>query len=255
MKDKTLPGRTKKAPDRDKAKKRTPVTVAVEGIDGSGKSVQFKLLRSRLEDAGYKVGELDFPCYGSFFGGEVGRYLAGDGDVSAKEVDVRSMSLWYAMDRFKAYEDFDAEQYDVVLLNRSTMANAAYQGSRVQIKAMEKGEDSQKALEEYIEWLFRLEFDVLGIPKPDIFFVFDVPVSVSKDNVAKKGRRDYVGGERADVYEKDDVLLNTVRQGYLTCAGMFSGVKVISCARASGKMRPIPEISDEIMGYLKELLP
>ncbi len=233
---------------------RKTLTVAVEGIDGSGKSVQFKLLKSRLEEAGYSVGVLDFPCYDSFFGSEIGRFLSGDGDVSAKSIDVRSMSLWYAMDRVKAYENFDAGQYDIVLLNRSTMANAAYQGSRVQLRAIEGGNDPQKALEDYISWLFELEFHVLGIPKPDIFFVFDVPVSVSRANVAKKGRREYVGGEKADVYEKDELLLNTVRQGYLTCAKMFDGVKVISCAEPGGKMRPIPEISDELMNHLRKLL-
>ncbi|MBO7408063.1 MAG: thymidylate kinase, partial [Clostridia bacterium] len=81
---------------------------------------------------------LDFPCYGSFFGSQIGVFLSGSGSVSAADVDVRSMSLWYAMDRVKAFEQFDAKAYDVILLNRSTMANAAYQGSRVQLEAKKR---------------------------------------------------------------------------------------------------------------------
>ncbi|MBP5730367.1 MAG: thymidylate kinase, partial [Clostridia bacterium] len=221
--------------------------IALEGIDGSGKSVQFARLKARFEALGKRVGVLDFPCYESFFGSQIGVFLSGSGSVSAADVDVRSMSLWYAMDRVKAFEQFDAKAYDVILLNRSTMANAAYQGSRVQLEAKKRGEDPQRALKAYIKWLFELEFDVLGVPKPDIFFIFDVPVSVSHANVAKKGRRDYVGGEKADVYEKDMLLLTTVRHGYLTCSEMFDGVHIINCVNDSGKMRSREAISEQII--------
>ena len=221
------------------------LTIAIEGIDGSGKSVQFARLKSRLEDAGYRGGGLDFPCY---------EFLSGSGEVSAKDIDVRSMSLWYAMDRAKAYERFNEAEFDVVLLNRSTMANAAYQGSRVQIKAKENGDDPQKALEEYISWLFKLEFEILGITKPDLFLIFDVPVNVSRKNVAKKGRRDYVGGEKADVYEKDTLLLDTVRRGYHTCAQMFEGVHIIDCTDGKGAMQPIEQISDTIMDIVSPVI-
>ncbi|MBO4327081.1 MAG: hypothetical protein J5950_07400 [Clostridia bacterium] len=230
------------------------LTVAIEGIDGSGKSVQFALLRSRLEAAGFRVGVLDFPCYDSFFGRQIGEFLSGSGNVSAADVDVRSMSLWYAMDRVGAYEHFDAGEYDIVLLNRSTMANAAYQGSRVQLDAVKRGEDPQAALEEFIGWLFKLEFEILNIPRPDIFFVFDVPVNISRKNVAKKGKRDYVGGNKADVYEKDDLLLKTVRKGYHTCAEMFDGVHIINCTDGKGAMRPREEISDELASILAPAL-
>ena len=238
----------------ESAKAGKTLTVAMEGIDGSGKSVQFALLKAKLEAAGFNVGVLDFPCYDSFFGRQIGEFLSGSGDVSAKDVDVRSMSLWYAMDRVEAYRRFDMDSYDIVLLNRSTMANAAYQGSRVQIAAKTKGIDPQNALEDYIRWLFRLEFDILGVPKPDVFFVLDVPVEVSRKNVAKKGRREYVGGEKADVYEKDILLLTTVRHGYLTCSEMFDGVHIINCVNSSGKMRSRDEISDQIIHILEPVL-
>ena len=242
------------APAAKRGRKKRRVMIALEGIDGSGKSVQFARLKARLEAAGKRVGVLDFPCYDSFFGGQIGVFLSGSGSVSAADVDVRSMSLWYAMDRVKAFEQFDPAAYDVILLNRSTMANAAYQGSRVQLEAKKRGEDPQTALETYIKWLFELEFDVLGVPKPDIFFVFDVPVSVSRANVAKKGRRDYVGGEKADVYEKDNELLETVRKGYLTCAEMFGGVTVIPCTGADNAMRGIDEISGDVWAALSGLI-
>ena len=226
--------------------------IALEGIDGSGKGVQFKLLRSELEESGYKVGVLDFPCYDSFFGKEIGKLLSGEDGVDALKLDPKSMSLWYAMDRKAAFDRFNASEYDVVLLNRSTMANAAYQGSRVQFEALRRGEDPGKALKEYIDWLFTLEFSELGIPRPDIFIVFDIPVSTSRRNVAKKGRREYIGGDRADVYEKDTLLLETVRKGYITCAEMFDDVQVLVCADGSGEMLPVEEINARVISLISE---
>ena len=45
--------------------------ITIEGIDGSGKTVQFDLLSSKLESMGYSVAKRAFPVYESFF--EIGR--------------------------------------------------------------------------------------------------------------------------------------------------------------------------------------
>lgn len=216
------------------------VFIAFEGIDGSGKSVQFKLLKETLESAGISTGILDFPDYDSFFGSEIGRLLSGKNGVTAADLDPRSMSLWYAADRLKAFGRFDPSPFRVVLLNRSTMANAAYQGTR--------SGDPRK----FAEWIYELEFKELGIPEPDMYFIFDIPVSLSRKNVAKKGFRGYVGDD-ADVYEKDMAFLESVRQGYLICAELFPGSIVLNCADAAGEnMRPMEEIAGEIKALLSE---
>ena len=154
------------------------------------------------------------------------------------------MSLWYAADRWKAFQRFHIDQYDVVLLNRSTMANAAYQGIR-------GGNQNQ---EELVKWIYELEFSVFGIPLPDLFFIFDIPVSLSRKNVAKKGFRGYVG-EEADVYEKDISFLENVRRSYHTCAKIFRNTVVINCADEMDEMRPINEIASDIQCIIQKLLP
>lgn len=213
--------------------------IAFEGIDGSGKSVQFKLLKEALCKAGISTGVLDFPDYNAFFGHEIGRMLSGKDSVTAADIDPRSMSLWYACDRLKAFTSFRSSDYSIVLMNRSTMANAAYQGAR-------SGDPRG-----FAEWVYELEFKELGIPAPDMYFIFDIPVSVSRMNVSKKGFRDYVGYD-ADVYEKDTAFLESVRRGYLICADIFPGSVVLSCAdNESGGMRPACEISKEIIDIIK----
>lgn len=44
--------------------------IAIEGIDGSGKGVQYRLLRDALLARGYTVATRDFPAYDSFLVGK-----------------------------------------------------------------------------------------------------------------------------------------------------------------------------------------
>lgn len=218
--------------------------IALEGIDGSGKGLQFSRLKARFEAEGFRVGVLDFPCYDSFFGREIGRFLSGRGGVSAMDVDVKSMSLWYAMDRVKAFEKFDASGCDVVLLNRSTLANAAYQGTRLK---------DREALPEFVRWIVEMEFDELSIPRPDLFFIFDIPAATSRKNVAKKGHRSYVG-DSADVYEKDLAFMESVREGYIECSKILDGCVVLPCADMNGDMKPPEEIEETVWSVINDTL-
>lgn len=221
------------------------ITIAFEGIDGSGKGVQFARLKERFESMGLKVGTMDFPKYDSFFGNEIGIYLAGKGKATAATVDPKSMVLWYAMDRVMAYRDFPPpEDCDVVLLNRSTLANAAYQGTRV-------SDDERR---DFLKWIFDLEFSELRIPRPDLFFLFDIPIETSTNNVAKKGHRDYVG-DSADVYEKDLAYLDSVRRSYLACADIMENIVKIDCTDGTINMRSKDDIHNQVFDIICEKFP
>ena len=220
-----------------------PIIIAFEGIDGSGKGVQLKEANNRLIEKGYKVGVMDFPAYDSFFGKEIGVFLSGKEETTASNMDVKSMSLWYAMDRWHAFKNVDLSRFDIVLLNRSTLSNAVYQSNRM--------EDSEKG-SLLISWIHELEYDILGIPKPDLFIVFDVTTENSKRNVSLKGHRDYVG-DSADVYEKSEELLRKVRHGYIEAAKHFNNVWLLNCTQG-GEMRPITEIADEIETRIESMM-
>ncbi len=216
--------------------------IAFEGIDGSGKGVQLKEASERLSRKGYRVGVLDFPVYDSFFGKEIGIFLSGKEKTTASNMDVKSMSLWYAMDRSLAFNNMDLSVYDIVLLKRSTLSNAVYQSNRT---CDEKKRD-------LIAWIHELEYGILEIPKPDLFIVFDVTTDNSRRNVSLKGHRDYVG-DSADVYEKNRELLDKVRQGYIEAAKHFDNVWLLDCT-VDGRMRPIEEIAEEIERRIESLI-
>ena len=102
--------------------------IAVEGIDGSGKQTQVRLLARALESRGRQVLSTGFPHYDSWFGKMVGQFLNGDfGPLDS--VDPHFTALLYAGDRFECKRPIVAalESGGVVLADRYVGSNLAHQ--------------------------------------------------------------------------------------------------------------------------------
>ena len=216
--------------------------IAFEGIDGTGKSVQMERLKERLTRRGLSVGTLSFPDYGSFFGGCVGRFLMKKDGVSASDVDQRSMALWFAMDRWAAFQGFDYRRFDVLLINRYVLSNAVYQSIR----------DRDVDKPDILDFVLELEHRQLKLPQPDLYLILDVDLSAAQDNVTKKGYRDYVGDEK-DEYEKQDSIQLRARSKYLSFGERLSNVQVIPCMEG-GALLPIEAIAQRVYAAAEGIL-
>ena len=216
--------------------------IAFEGIDGTGKSVQMNELRIKLEQQGLAVGVLSFPDYDSFFGGCVGRYLTKKDGVSASDVDQRSMALWFAMDRWAAFRDFDYSKFDVLLINRYVLSNAVYQSIR----------DLDVDKPDILDFVLELEHRQLKLPQPDLYLILDVDLSAAQDNVTKKGYRNYVGDEK-DEYEKQDSIQLRARSKYLSFGERLPNVQVIPCME-DGALLPIEAIAQRVYAAAEAIL-
>ena len=216
--------------------------IAFEGIDGTGKSVQMEQLRAKLEQQGLTVGVLSFPDYGSFFGGCVGRYLTKKDGVSASDVDQRSMALWFAMDRWAAFQGFDYSRFDVLLVNRYVLSNAVYQSIR----------DRDVDKPDILYFVLELEHRQLKLPQPDLYLILDVDLTAAQSNVSKKGYRDYVGDEK-DEYEKQDSIQIRARAKYLSFGERLDNVQVIPCM-ADGALLSIETIAQRVYAAVKGIL-
>ena len=160
---------------------------------------------------------------------------------NALDLDPRDMSLWYALDRFEQMDGWKQWEDDYILLNRFTLSNVAFQGSRLR---------PDEDVEEFTRWLDKLEHDILELPRPHAYIIFDVSPLQSRINVAGKGTRDYAGDE-ADLHERSEDYQARVRVMYRQLAQEMETIEIIDCLTADGAMRTEEDIHGEVLGALR----
>ncbi len=213
--------------------------IAIEGIDGCGKGVQFARLAENLRARGYTVAARDYPMYHTFFGREVGKLLSGADGLRADAVDGKSMALWFALDRFESFRDYRDGETDFLLLNRFVLSNAVYQSIR----------DVDLGKPDISDWVFELEYGHFGLPRPDLSVIFSVAPEAAEENVLKKGFRGYVG-EGKDVYEASHSIQRRAMEKYLALAKGREDMAVIPCMK-NGALLPVEEIASAVMRALE----
>lgn len=222
------------------------VFLAIEGTDGSGKGTQFKLLVDELRKRGYDVATFDFPQYdepSSYF---VRQYLNGKYG-GAEQVGPYTGSLFYALDRYAAAQRIREALAEgkVVIANRFTGSNMAHQGTKFHHAEERRG---------YFIWLDNLEFQMLGIPRPDKSIVLRVPAEIAQELVDLKDKRSYTDRKR-DIHEADLEHLKKSVEVYDDMCRLFpKDFTSIDCIR-DGKMMGIGEINKLILGMVEPLLP
>lgn len=196
--------------------------IVIDGTDGSGKATQAQLLTERLKRLGYEVALVDFPQYGKKSAGLVEEYLNGKYGT-ADEVGPYRASIFYAADRYDASFQMRKwlEEGKIVITNRYVTANMGHQGGKISDAA-----ERQK----YFNWLYQLEYEQFGIPKPDLNLILHVDAAVAQQLVDQKGHRDYVGGQKRDIHEADLEHLRNAEKVYLEIAQTFPGFQLIECS-------------------------
>ena len=209
----------------------------MEGLDGSGKRTQSKLLAQSLKKKGFPVLEISFPDYKSDSSALVKMYLGGKFGTRPDDVNAYAASLFYAVDRFSSYKEW-GDYYQaggIVIADRYTTSNAVHQCSKL----------PEECWEGYLDWLFDTEYVKMGIPSPDEVLYLDVDVSIGQQLLT--GR--YDGNDAyKDIHEKDRGYLERSRKAAAYCVRRY-GWKHISCVN-NGTMRSVQEIHTEL---LKEL--
>ena len=217
--------------------------IVIEGTDCSGKETQSKLLEERLNEKGKKCVKFNFPMYdtptGKIVGGaylgrkEIGESLFEEGAV---KVDPHVTCLYYAADRkynwYKIQEYLDKDYY--VILDRYTPSNLAHQGSKIT--------DKDDRFNMY-QWIDKLEYWLLGLPKPDKTIFLHVPAEKTIELLKNR--------EIIDEHEKSPEYLKNVEESYIELSELYNWDR-IECIR-NNKLRSVFDINDEIIKLIENM--
>ena len=216
--------------------------IVLEGLDGSGKATQAKLLAEHLARQGLPVKEITFPDYASDSSALVKMYLAGQFGDRPDDVNAYAASSFYAVDRYASYKTSWGRFYEqggVVIADRYTTSNAVHQASK-------EPEEKRAA---FLGWLYDFEYNKLGLPKPDLVIYLDVPTDYTERLLR---HRESETNTHADIHEQDLDYLASCRQCGKTAADYY-GWTVIQCVQG-GVMRSIEDIHEEIYRHVAACL-
>lgn len=212
--------------------------IVIEGLDGSGKATQAKLLARELRRQGREVREISFPDYKSDSSVLIKMYLGGAFGSKPDDVNAYAASSFFAVDRYAGYKsDWGAfyQQGGVVIADRYTTSNAVHQCSKL----------PREQWDAYLDWLFRFEYEQLGIPAPDTVIYLRVDPAVSQKLMTQR----YHGDEgKKDIHESDLEYLHRSRMAAEYCAEKL-GWKTVPCTEG-GEMRSVEEIHGDILQYI-----
>jgi len=163
--------------------------IALEGIDGSGKSTQVKLLSENLQNAGHKVYATSEPTDSSI--GLLIRKIF----KHIIEADHRTIAALYAADRLDHLLNKTngilkkLEEGYTVITDRYYFSSYAYHGTHMSM-----------------DWVIETNSLSAELLRPDINVFIDIPPDISMERISK-------GRDIPELYETNENLVN-VRDKY-----------------------------------------
>ncbi len=222
--------------------------VVIEGLDGSGKSTQLKLLTEYLEKEVIPYKYLHFPrLEEGVYGQLIARFLRGEMGAN-DQVDPYLVALIFAGDRANAADKIRRwmDEGYLVIVDRYVYSNIAFQAAKLE----DRGESNRLR-----DWILEFEFVYNNLPRPDINLYLNVPFEFTRQqlNNSRDGDdRAYLKGER-DIHEENLDFQEKVRQVYLSLRNHVDDLELIECRNVNGAMLPPGDISDLIVKHIETL--
>ncbi len=212
--------------------------IVIEGLDGSGKATQAQKLFEKLKEQEKQVIKVSFPDYNSNSSALVKMYLNGEFGSDPNQVNPYAASSFYAIDRFASYTKNWKKFYlngGTVIADRYTTSNAIHQCAKL----------PEEHWNDFINWLFHYEYELLGIPEPYRTLYLRVDPEISQKLITKR----YQGDEnKKDIHESDPVYLRRSREAADYCAKKL-GWTLIECVK-NGSIRSIDDIAADIFNAI-----
>lgn len=223
--------------------------IVIDGTDGSGKATQVDILSRRLKKEGKKIKILDFPeYYGNFFGAFLGHCLS-EQYYNFLNVHPKIASVLYAADRWESKDKIISwlEKGYIVIANRYVSANQIHQGGKTR---------DLKRRNDFLKWLDKMEYEVFGIPRPDLTLYLSLPINMTlqllKDRESSKMKRAYLKKGK-DVHESDVNFLINSRKSALKLVKEIPNFIQIECSE-KGKILSRENVHELVYKKVKKII-
>jgi dTMP kinase len=218
--------------------------VVIDGTDGSGKATQAALLVKNLKRRRIPAVGLDFPQYQTLFGKLVARYLKNE----FGRLDPHIAAVLYSANRLEFKEKIRQWLKDgkLVVLNRYVSSNQIHQAANI---------SNKKERRQFVKWIGTMEYDIMGLPKPDLILFLNMDPVTAHKLVAKKDAkaRKYAAGSKYDILEADlEHQRNAIKQS-LAMLGSSYKWKKIDCMDKE-KLLTKHEISKKVWEAIDKLI-
>ncbi len=202
-----------------------PRFIAVEGIDGSGKSTQAKILCQRLESIGAPA-VCDFEPTDRRIGRLIREILAG-----SEKADPRTVALLFAADRLEHVTDKNGILENLkngisVVSDRYYFSSYAYQ-----------------KLNMSLQWVMDINKWAKELARPDIYLFIDVPIGVCLERIYKNRKT------TSDIFENEQSL-TAARNNFLEVFEKTKNDENIVIVDGSGSLE---EVADKVFEKVKPL--
>ena len=201
--------------------------IVIEGLDGSGKTTQIRMLSERLRSMGRPVAETAEPTTGAV-GGLIRDALSGFTKRTGAEIAALFMAdrVAHNVNPVNGIEKMLAEGKDVIC-DRYYYSSLAYQGTVTDP-----------------EWVFHINVDCPEIRKPDLCVFLDL----DDEECIRRMER---GRAYREIYENENALI-AIRKRYYDIFRRLEGrdnIVIVDAARA-------PEtVAEDVFAAVKSILP
>lgn len=225
------------------------ISIAIEGIDGSGKRTLAENLKKKFEsECDVEAEVISFPRHKEDYSGDlVDKFLYEGLRFMDDEFKPIREGLLYAVDRMvcltrirengKSILD-EYNEGKILIFDRYVSSNFIHRSKYM----------SREELDKYIIKMKLTEYHRIGIPEPDITFVLSVKPEVSYENILKRGRE-----------MDDNETIENLTEAYnnLEYLCKEEGYELIDCCRLNdeGKYEMLSreEITEKVWNRIKEL--
>lgn len=216
----------------------------IEGMDGAGKATQTKLLANAKEFQDI-IHVMSFPAYDLPTAGPIKAFL--EGHITHTTVDDRNsfinyiigMSTFYAVNRAEAFYKSPNTFDKIIVADRYVTSNLLHNGTKLYEKYRDL--DLVGLFCDHMEYL---EYDVLGLPRPDAVVYLKIPHETALANISKRNATDGAINE-GDINETTDHLRNVEEVSkYLAETRKWV---TINCTDPDGSMKAPEVINSAIM--------